>query len=382
MAIQPMALGVANPEINALSSLAAGQQARQSFDMNNIQIAKAGLETIGSIALGSMGGKIDGQADPALFNQGLDYLAQQGVNVDQFRDRADLAPVIARSSLTALQQMQMAQDEKSYQLALDNFELEVMKAAQGPAAPSGYQWANGGGALQAIPGGPADKPADREIRTGPDGVDRYVDTGEPVFPNVAPAPPEPGGAQFDVEGKLRTEYQGGQGYKDFVQQEQAYQRVLDSAKDASPAGDLALIFNYMKVLDPGSVVRESEFATAASSGAFGERVQAAVNQVINGQRLSPEMRRDFVQRAGDLFSGASNLFGAMNERYSTLSGEYGVDPARVVRPGAQIGIMSPDFSLDQWLGGAPVVDNLPPAPEGMDPEVWQYLTPEERALWN
>lgn len=132
MAIQPMALGVANPEINALSSFAAGQQARQSFDMNNIQIAKAGLETIGSIALGSMGGKIDGQADPALFNQGLDYLAQQGVNVDQFRDRADLAPVIARSSMTALQQMQMAQDEKSYQLALDNFELEVMKAAQGP----------------------------------------------------------------------------------------------------------------------------------------------------------------------------------------------------------------------------------------------------------
>lgn len=132
MAIQAMALGVNNPEINAMSALAAGQQARQSFDMNNVQIAKAGLETIGSIALGAMGGKIDGQADPELFNQGLDYLAQQGVNVDQFRDRADLAPVIARSSLTALQQMQMAQDEKSYQLALDNFELEVMKAAQGP----------------------------------------------------------------------------------------------------------------------------------------------------------------------------------------------------------------------------------------------------------
>lgn len=132
MAIQPMALGVNNPEMNAVSALAAGQQARQSFDMNNIQIAKAGLETIGSIALGAMGGKIDGQADPELFNQGLDFLAQQGVNVDQFRDRADLAPVIARSSMTALQQMQMAQDERSYQLALDNFELEVMKAAQGP----------------------------------------------------------------------------------------------------------------------------------------------------------------------------------------------------------------------------------------------------------
>jgi hypothetical protein len=134
MAIQAMALGVQNPEINALGALAAGQQARQSFDMNNVQIAKAGLETIGSIALGAMGGNIEGQADPALFNEGLDYLAQQGVDVEQFRDRADLAPVIARSSMTALQQIQTAQDERSYQLALDKFEQDVMQAAQGPAS--------------------------------------------------------------------------------------------------------------------------------------------------------------------------------------------------------------------------------------------------------
>ena len=146
MAIQAMALGVNNPEINALSSLAAGQQAKQSFDMNNIAIAQKGLETIGSVALGSMGGKIDGQADPKLFNEGLDYLSQQGIDVEQFRDRADLAPVIARSSMTAMQQIAAAQDEKSYQLALDNFELEVMNAAKGPAPTAemrNFDWASG-----------------------------------------------------------------------------------------------------------------------------------------------------------------------------------------------------------------------------------------------
>src|SRR5690606_15297239 len=114
---------------------------------------------------------------------------------------------------------------------------------------------------------------------------------------AAPKAPKPGGEFFDVEGKLRGEYQGQQGYKDYVQQEQAYQRVLDSAKDPSPAGDLALIFNYMKVLDPGSVVRESEFATAAASGSFGDRIQAATDQIISGKRLSPEQRLDFLQRA-------------------------------------------------------------------------------------
>lgn len=183
------------------------------------------------------------------------------------------------------------------------------------------------------------------------GQQRFDASGNPIA--GVEEPPKPGGEMFDVEGKLRTEYQGQQGYKDFVQQEQAYQRVLDSAKEASPAGDLALIFNYMKVLDPGSVVRESEFATAAASGSFGDRIQAATEQVLSGKRLSPEQRRDFVQRAGDLFAGASGLYGGMNERYSTLAGEYGIDPTRIIRPGAQIGVMSPEFSIDEYLGISP-----------------------------
>lgn len=165
MAIQAMALGVNNPEIKAVSALSAGQQARQSFDMNNVQIAKAGLETIASVALGAMGGDINGQADPALFNEGMDWLVQQGLPADMvgtFRDRADLAPLIARSSMTALQQMQMAQDEQSYQLALDNFELEVMKAAQGPAPTAemrNFEWAAGDPDKLAFMGkGPDGKP--------------------------------------------------------------------------------------------------------------------------------------------------------------------------------------------------------------------------------
>ena len=49
--------------------------------------------------------------------------------------------------------------------------------------------------------------------------------------------------------KLADDYEKASG--DFSKQVGAYNRMVASSQDPSPAGDLSLIFNYMKVLDPG-----------------------------------------------------------------------------------------------------------------------------------
>lgn len=158
---------------------------------------------------------------------------------------------------------------------------------------------------------------------------------------------------FDDESKLRTEYGNTNTVKDFGLQTQAYQRVLDSAKDPSPAGDLALIFNYMKVLDPGSTVREGEFATAQNSGSLPEQIMSQYNKVLSGERLVPEIRKDFVNRAGQLFQGAAGLQQGTNDRYNGLAEGYGLDPARITAPIPQIGVLDPSFNIDEYLTQTP-----------------------------
>ena len=86
----------------------------------------------------------------------------------------------------------------------------------------------------------------------------------------------------------------------------------------------------MKVLDPGSVVRESEFANAAASGAFGERVKGAMAQVISGKRLSDVVRADFLDRAGRLFKAQQGNQSKLIKRYTGLSKRFGVNPVDVV----------------------------------------------------
>ncbi len=109
---------------------------------------------------------------------------------------------------------------------------------------------------------------------------------------------------FDITQKLRKEFTGLSG--EFVKQRDAFGRVQASVEDPSAAGDLALIFNFMKVLDPGSTVREGEFATAANSAGVSDRIRAEYNKVSTGERLADKQRNDFAKRARKLFDKAEN----------------------------------------------------------------------------
>jgi hypothetical protein len=117
---------------------------------------------------------------------------------------------------------------------------------------------------------------------------------------------------------------------DFVKVRDSYKRVIAASKDPSAAGDLALIFNYMKILDPGSVVRESEFANAAATGSYGERLKAAAAKFLAGERLSDEMREDFVNRARKLYDEQLGSHRQLISEYTNLASKNKLDPSNII----------------------------------------------------
>ena len=117
---------------------------------------------------------------------------------------------------------------------------------------------------------------------------------------------------------------------EFIKVRDAGRRVEVSAANPSAAGDLALIFNYMKILDPGSTVREGEFATAESSGSVPARLVAKYNKVLRGERLSPLQRFDFVSKAKALVKTQARTHGKLISEYERLSKLFNVSPEGVV----------------------------------------------------
>ena len=211
---------------------------------------------------------------------------------------------------------------------------------------------------------------------------RYVDpiTGEVLF-----GPAKATGLSDEQRKGLETfrkEYVGLQSTKDFEKQAGAYTRVVDSARDPSAAGDLALIFNFMKVLDPGSVVREGEFATAAGARAELTRaeksgtvipaiVAQALQKIESGLRLLPEQRNDFLNRAGMLYSGAAKRHEAVRSYYETEIQK--ISPTATLPPFGYAGEVLKLEEVD-----AP--NNLQNPPAGWDLGVasWRALSIEER----
>ncbi len=102
----------------------------------------------------------------------------------------------------------------------------------------------------------------------------------------------------------------------------AYQRVKAAKPDA--AGDLSLIFAYMKILDPNSVVREQEFANAQNAAGVPDRIRNVYNQTMEGVRLNPEQRAQFLSQAEALFENAKTNQRQVRGTYGNRAKQWGI----------------------------------------------------------
>lgn len=153
---------------------------------------------------------------------------------------------------------------------------------------------------------------------------------------------------------LRKEFESHQSVKEFRSSKVSIDKLRSAAKDPSAAGDLALIFSFMKILDPGSVVKETEFANAQNAAGVPDRVRNAWNKALSGERLNPAQRADFVR-------SAERLFGAHEAAYNELASQYeGLAPEgaaqRVVLPTKTPTRVPPSKGLPTGPDGKPTLD--------------------------
>jgi hypothetical protein len=135
---------------------------------------------------------------------------------------------------------------------------------------------------------------------------------------------------FDNEMSLKKSFAAEPVYKAYGEMQSAYGQINDSLKAASPAGDLAAATKFMKLLDPGSVVRESELGMAmAASGAYDRAVNYAQLR-MSGQKLTPTQREDFAKLSRELFSTATTAYNTKRGEFEQMGTAYGLDANRAL----------------------------------------------------
>jgi hypothetical protein len=141
---------------------------------------------------------------------------------------------------------------------------------------------------------------------------------------------------FENELTLKKTFAAEPVYKAYNEMQSAYSQITDSIKSASPAGDLAAATKFMKLLDPGSVVRESELAMAmAASGAL-DRLTNLAQMRIAGTKLTDTQRKDFQQLSDQLFSTATATYNSKRSEFEQMGSAYGLNANRALGAPAKL----------------------------------------------
>lgn len=135
-------------------------------------------------------------------------------------------------------------------------------------------------------------------------------------------------ARFNAADKLRDDFV--RQYKPYADVGRSMNVINTAAADPTGAKDIALVTTFMKMLDPGSTVRESEFATAQNTGALWERLKAQANAVASGQKLTQQQRTEMAAAAKQFADSTMKDAGKLRRDYEGLAKRRGLDPGEIM----------------------------------------------------
>lgn len=150
----------------------------------------------------------------------------------------------------------------------------------------------------------------------------------------------------ELETKYRTEFQNLPPVKEYQLAAIGLDKVRHAArsiqasvganKEPTPADDIALVFGYMKTIDPTSVVKETEFATAQNAANVPDQIRNLWGRVKTGNRLNPQQRQEFIASAESQFKAYETRAKALSGGYIKMAREQGLDPSRVILDGLMV----------------------------------------------
>lgn len=134
--------------------------------------------------------------------------------------------------------------------------------------------------------------------------------------------------KIQLEGSLRDDFRADSKTYDEIRRQHGL--ITTALKDKSAAGTLAAATSFMKMLDPGSVVRESELGMALAAAGITDRIMNYANIIQSGKVLTEQQRNEFASLTNEFLKAAQAEHDRRKNTYRQNAAEYGLSPERVV----------------------------------------------------
>lgn len=165
------------------------------------------------------------------------------------------------------------------------------------------------------------------------------------------------GGQLPFEDRVKYEQQLRSEVNTQVQRlndlESSFGKVEQFSTNPNAVSDIALVYAYMKLLDPGSVVRETEFQVAANALPLLDRYGLQKFQNLwTGQLLSPQVRNDMVQTVGKMLGQERQNYRGMLDQYAAQAQRMKLD-VRNIMPQLPGSVQYPTITTQEEFNALP-----------------------------
>lgn len=134
--------------------------------------------------------------------------------------------------------------------------------------------------------------------------------------------------KIDAEMNLAKQYDAQSA--DYVTVKKQADIIKSALNDPSAIGTLASATAIMKMLDPGSVVRESELGMAMKSTGALDRLGNLFNVVESGNVLTADQKREFAGLVDQFVKAYDQAQRNVNARFARRADSYGLDVGNIV----------------------------------------------------
>jgi hypothetical protein len=137
--------------------------------------------------------------------------------------------------------------------------------------------------------------------------------------------------RFKFEEDLRNRYDNNS--KDFQKISSAYTGIkATGGVDASPVNRVAKVFSFVRMVDPGSVVREGDFEALRSTRGYAlspDWFKQEVDRLSTGAPIKDDTVKQINAAAGDLYKSARARDAEMRVQIQAVAKDYNLDPSKL-----------------------------------------------------
>ena len=154
--------------------------------------------------------------------------------------------------------------------------------------------------------------------------------GEAYLADVYHAPGTSKDDDTKAGATLRTEFNNHPVVKNHAIVSSAYDNLLNN--EETGAGDMTLIYQYIKMLDPTTGVKEGEYASAADTAGIPSLIRNLYNKAVDGEKLQPEQRQSFISQAGKIYETSKRQYDTVKTGIEQIGKDTGVNPRLYTLP--------------------------------------------------